>query len=138
MAAPEAQCFSDALERLCSSRDSFWRRSLWEKAGGQIDPTLNFAMDWDLLVRFHHAGAQMVRIPMYLGIFSAHDRQKSVRTRGTVGVVEFAHVRASAVTGSSTGLNGKLKKFRLRVGSICYILRAGAIEWAARFGFMRS
>ncbi len=112
----------------------FWRRSLWEKAGGQIDPALNFAMDWDLLVRFHHAGARMARLPMNLGVFTAHDLQKSVRTRSTVGVAEFAEVRAKAVQGS----NGKLSRFRLRIGSIQYIFKAAVIEWACRFGFLSS
>ncbi|MBM4087224.1 MAG: glycosyltransferase, partial [Planctomycetes bacterium] len=31
---------------------TFWRRSLWEKAGGQIDTTFKLAGDFDLWMRF--------------------------------------------------------------------------------------
>jgi glycosyltransferase involved in cell wall biosynthesis len=57
----------------------FWRRSLWERAGGQIDPSLKFAVDWDLLLRFRKAGARMVRLPRFLGAFRVHAEQKTGR-----------------------------------------------------------
>lgn len=57
----------------------FWRRELWERAGGRIDTQLNFAIDWDLLLRFREAGANMVRLPRYLGAFRIHDEQKTAR-----------------------------------------------------------
>lgn len=57
----------------------FWRRELWERAGGQIDASLSFAIDWDLLLRFQEAGARMVRLPRYLGAFRVHDEQKTAR-----------------------------------------------------------
>ena len=39
----------------------FWRRSMWEKAGGKMNESFQFALDWDLLLRFrdtaiHHRG----------------------------------------------------------------------------------
>jgi len=55
----------------------FWRRSLWEKVGGQLDDSFNFAMDWDLLLRFREAGANFVRLPRYLGAFRVHPEQKT-------------------------------------------------------------
>lgn len=57
----------------------FWRRELWERAGGQMDASLNFAIDWDLLLRFRAAGARMVRLPRYLGAFRVHAEQKTAR-----------------------------------------------------------
>jgi GT2 family glycosyltransferase len=57
----------------------FWRRSIWERAGGQIDPSLKFAVDWDLLLRFRKAGARMVRLPRFLGAFRVHAEQKTGR-----------------------------------------------------------
>jgi GT2 family glycosyltransferase len=57
----------------------FWRRGLWERAGGQIDSTLKFAIDWDLLLRFRDVGARMVRLPRFLGAFRVHDEQKTGR-----------------------------------------------------------
>jgi GT2 family glycosyltransferase len=55
----------------------FWRRELWERVGGQIDASLKFAIDWDLLLRFREAGARMVRLPRFLGAFRVHDEQKT-------------------------------------------------------------
>jgi hypothetical protein len=44
----------------------FWRRSAWEAAGGQIDASLRFAIDWDLLLRLRDSGAKIVRLPRFL------------------------------------------------------------------------
>jgi glycosyltransferase involved in cell wall biosynthesis len=55
----------------------FWRRSAWEAAGGQIDTSLHFAIDWDLLLRLRDSGAKMVRLPRFLGAFRVHDEQKT-------------------------------------------------------------
>jgi len=55
----------------------FWRRSLWEAAGGRIDPSLRFAVDWDMLLRFREHGARMVRLPRFLGAFRVHSEQKT-------------------------------------------------------------
>ncbi len=55
----------------------FWRRSAWEAAGGQIDASLDFAVDWDLLLRLHDSGAKMVRLPRVLGAFRVHSEQKT-------------------------------------------------------------
>jgi Glycosyl transferase family 2 len=55
----------------------FWRRRAWEAAGGKIDESLHFAIDWDLLLRLRDSGAKMVRLPRFLGAFRAHDEQKT-------------------------------------------------------------
>jgi glycosyltransferase involved in cell wall biosynthesis len=57
----------------------FWRRSAWEAAGGRLDASLRFALDWDLLIRMRDSGAKMVRLPRFLGAFRVHDDQKSGR-----------------------------------------------------------
>jgi len=54
----------------------FWRRRLWDKVGG-LDASLEFAMDWDLILRFEAANAQIVHIPEFLGAFRAHPNQKT-------------------------------------------------------------
>ena len=54
---------------------TFWRRSLWERAGG-LDAGLQFAGDFDLWARFYqHAELSCVRA--LLGIFRSHPSQKS-------------------------------------------------------------
>jgi len=68
----------------------FWRRSLFEKCGN-IDPTLRFAMDYDLFVRFMQKG-RMVRVNRFLGVFRKHDEAKTSQLLETVGRQEIAEV----------------------------------------------
>ena len=70
----------------------FWRRRMWEAAGGQIDPAFAYAMDWDLLLRFRDAGAKMERLPRFLGAFRIHDEQKTTSDHA-VGVEETKRLR---------------------------------------------
>jgi hypothetical protein len=35
----------------------FWRKRAWDRVGG-IDPTFQFALDWDLLARFQQPAAR--------------------------------------------------------------------------------
>jgi glycosyltransferase involved in cell wall biosynthesis len=55
----------------------FWRRRIWEATGGCVDASLNYALDWDLLLRFREAGANIARVPRFLGAFRIHDEQKT-------------------------------------------------------------
>ena len=55
----------------------FWRRSAWERAGARMDPTLHYALDWDLLLRLSASGARIVRLPRFLGAFRIHASQKT-------------------------------------------------------------
>src|SRR5262249_36979350 len=54
----------------------FWRRRIWDKVGASLDETFQFALDWDLLIRFRDAGARFVRLPRFLGGFRVHAQQK--------------------------------------------------------------
>lgn len=55
---------------------TFWRRSLWERAGGYVDSSLGFAGDFELWARFfQHADLYGVGVP--LGGFRRHGNQKT-------------------------------------------------------------
>lgn len=71
----------------------FWRRRIWDKAGGQIDESFQFAMDWDLLVRFRDAGANFAHIPQFLGAFRIHEAQKTLSWVADFGVKEMNRIR---------------------------------------------
>jgi len=71
----------------------FWRRSIWEKAGGQIDESFQFALDWDLLLRFRDAGARFVRLPRFLGAFRVHPTQKTSAELSATGTPEMNRIR---------------------------------------------
>lgn len=70
----------------------FWRRALWEKVGG-IDSTFQFALDWDLILRFQEAGAKIVRVPYFLGCFRIHSMQKTSAEITVAGRQEMARIR---------------------------------------------
>lgn len=71
----------------------FWRRTIWETAGGEIDESFRFAMDWDLLLRFRDSGARMVRLPYFLGAFRIHQQQKTSAAINEIGHREMDHLR---------------------------------------------
>lgn len=50
----------------------FWRRSLWDRAGGQLDQTLKCAGDLDLWLRFFRL-APLHQVETLLGGFRVHD-----------------------------------------------------------------
>lgn len=55
----------------------FWRRSLWERAGGYIDTSYKLAADFELWARFfQHGNLYTVEVP--LGGFRQHGDQKSI------------------------------------------------------------
>ena len=56
----------------------FWRRSAWERVGSRLDESFQFALDWDLLLRFREAGCTFKRLPRFLGAFRVWPDQKSV------------------------------------------------------------
>lgn len=71
----------------------FWRRRIWERVGSKFDASLQFAMDWDLLLRFLDAGAVFHHVPELFGLFRVHGSQKSQADFVTHGAEEMAALR---------------------------------------------
>ena len=71
----------------------FWRRRAWDSVSAQIDETFQFAMDWDLILRFRSAGMKFARLPRFMGAFRVMDDQKTVRLLHTVGRTEMERIR---------------------------------------------
>lgn len=71
----------------------FWRRRIWDKIGGNIDEKFNFAMDWDLILRFRDSGAKFARVPRFLGAFRIHPHQKTAVNISRTGVEEMQRLR---------------------------------------------
>jgi len=55
---------------------TFWRRSLWERAGGYIDSKWRLAGDFELWARFWQHG-ELYGVATPLGGFRVHERQKT-------------------------------------------------------------
>lgn len=73
----------------------FWRRRLWEQVGAYVDESYQFALDWELLLRFQKSGANFACIPRFLGAFRVHSAQKTSKL-AEIGRQEAARLHASA------------------------------------------
>ncbi len=71
----------------------FWRRGLWKKTGGRLDESFDFAMDWDLLLRFRDVNAKIIRLPYFLGLFRIHHEQKTSALIDEIGFEEMQKLR---------------------------------------------
>lgn len=71
----------------------FWRRSIWEKSGGQLDENFHFAMDYDLWLRFLKAGAKFAYIPQVLANFRIHGQSKTQTLFESRGIQEINLLR---------------------------------------------
>lgn len=70
----------------------YWRRELWDRVHG-IDRSFQFAMDWDLFLRFQRAGGRFHRIPRFLGGFRIHRNQKTSACLENLGTREMNRLR---------------------------------------------
>ncbi len=55
----------------------FFSRGLWEKAGGRVDESLYYSMDYDLWVRFAEAGGTLHAVGRPLAWYRVHPDQKT-------------------------------------------------------------
>jgi glycosyltransferase involved in cell wall biosynthesis len=69
----------------------FWRRDLFERAGN-VDPSLYFAMDYDLFLRFMACG-RGVRVGRFLAGFRVHGSSKTAVALRDVGAPEIEAVQ---------------------------------------------
>ncbi|HEU4500754.1 MAG TPA: glycosyltransferase family 2 protein [Nitrospira sp.] len=66
--------------RWIQQESTFWRRSLWERAGGRLDSTLLMAADFELWARFFDH-TDLIGVQALLGGFRSHGNQRSVLYR---------------------------------------------------------
>lgn len=71
----------------------FWRRELWDRCGSRVDDEFQFAMDWELILRFRRAGARFHRLPHFLGAFRITDTQKTSQLLASTGLRESNRLR---------------------------------------------
>lgn len=68
----------------------FFRKALYDRVGG-LDLSLDYAMDWDLFLKFLEAGARFRRLDACLSQLRCHDRTKT-NQGGWPRVAEIARV----------------------------------------------
>jgi len=71
----------------------FWRRRAWDAVGSCIDEKFNFAMDWDLILRFVAAKMNICGLPRFLGAFRVTETQKTSCLWESVGKREAQGLR---------------------------------------------
>lgn len=106
----------------------FWRKRVWDLAGG-IDCAFQFALDWDLLMRFAGAKARIVRVPYFLGCFRVHNHQKTNQHIHSVGSDEMTVIRNRV---HPRGIDPEMIQRYARKarfwGAVCSRLRAAKIR----------
>ena len=108
----------------------FWRKRAWDMAGG-IDPSFQFALDWDLLARFQKAGCAIVRIPYFLGCFRIHSQQKTHHAIHTTGAEEMARIRLrfhGTDKDNAAMIERHARRIRIR-GTVTARLHAVGLRW---------
>lgn len=68
---------------------TFWRRSIFEKCGSNIDETFSFAMDYELWLRFLKHDAKFLSVDSVFGFFRWYSDQKSQSQWLTHGLPEI-------------------------------------------------
>jgi glycosyltransferase involved in cell wall biosynthesis len=109
----------------------FWRRRIWDRVGG-VDRTLQFAIDWDLLLRFQEAGAVIVHVPYFLACFRVHRAQKTSAQMKDTGQLEIDRLRAKA--------QGRLipqRELENDPRLIRYLRKSARLELLWRLGFRK-
>jgi glycosyltransferase involved in cell wall biosynthesis len=64
--------FLAGFNRYIQQESTFWRRSLWNKAGGHVDSSLRMAGDFELWIRFFRH-ARLYSADVLIGGFRMHD-----------------------------------------------------------------
>ncbi len=109
----------------------FWRRSIWEKAGGYVDAGYKFAMDWELLLRLREAGARFKRLPRFLGAFRVHPHQKTSAELQQQGELEMGMLRKKYIgrSVSPAEINFHIKKYLYRHVFCQKMYRSGIFQY---------
>jgi glycosyltransferase involved in cell wall biosynthesis len=108
----------------------FWRRELWEHTGGYIDESFDFAVDWELLLRFLVGDAKIVRVPRFLGAFRVHASQKTSSHFETVGRAEIERLRLRY-------LGRRMSDEEIPACVVTYLIRSLVYDYSYRLGLLR-
>lgn len=66
--------------KFIQQESTFWRRTLWERAGGYMDTSYSLAADFELWARFYKH-AELVGVKTPLGGFRVHPKQQTASAR---------------------------------------------------------
>lgn len=119
-------CYADYVPQ----ETLFWRRRTWDQAGGFMDESFQFALDWDLLLRFRAAGAKFARLPRFLGAFRVHSQQKTTTQREAVGMGEMAELR-------TRHFGREVSLYEVRKAVLPFLIRSAGYHWMYKLRLVR-
>jgi len=92
---PHREFDAKALELSCFIPQEcvFWRRSLYDRVGAFIDTSFQFALDYELWLRFVDAGAKFLTVNEFFGLFRWYAGQKSQLEWLSHGLPEIARLQ---------------------------------------------
>src|SRR5262249_7113449 len=90
--------FLAGANRAIQQESTFWRRSLWEKAGGYFDASLRMAGDFELWVRFFRH-ARLYPVVSLVGGYRMH-----ADSLGRQNLQECYHIQAEIVEAELSSL----------------------------------
>lgn len=76
----------------------FWTREIYERAGSRINLDYQFAMDYELWLRFLANGARFQSVDSVYGYFRWYENQKSADIWQSVGIPEIARLQSEYAT----------------------------------------
>lgn len=85
---PDIFVWCDYIPQECT----FWTRSIFEKAGAFINQDFDFAMDYELWLRFLEQGAKFLSVEEPFGLFRRYANQKSTIQFQQKGLSEIARL----------------------------------------------
>jgi len=104
----------------------FWRAQCYQDIGG-LDESFQFALDWDILLRFEQAGCSIQRLPYFLGCFRVHPQQKTSAHIKSVGEFEMQRLRRRTH-------NREVFPSEINRHLTAEINRSAMVEWLHRHG----
>jgi hypothetical protein len=114
---------------------TFWRRSLWERAGGRIDPEFPLAGDFALWAQFYQH-AELVGVAAPLGGFRIHSGQKTARALARYNE-EAAHALVKYGGRHAAGFQRPVREIASRMptatqpalAALGFMHRASIVQW---------
>jgi glycosyltransferase involved in cell wall biosynthesis len=110
--------FLAGFNRYIQQESTFWRRSLWEKAGGHVDAGLRMGGDFELWVRFFRH-ARLYPVDALIGGFRMHDASLGLqqieechRIHEQIIQAELEGIRQGGLLKAFRAFNGRIKKIR--------------------------
>jgi len=107
----------------------FWRRRAWDRIGAQLDESLQFAMDWDLISRFDREGLKIKRLNRFLGAFRLHSSQKTLAEMSLTGEREIRMIR-------KRNLGRDVDEVEIRRRVFGYLFRHSMLDLCWRIGLI--